>query len=292
MKRILLATVLLTCCGAPLTASMEIRESRPASPRGEVTVEVPFGSVEVVGWDKNEVLVEGEVGPGVESVDVDAGGGDVSIEVEIRGGGQSRMGADLVIRVPRGAELAVEGIHTTVVVRELRGGSLEVESVSGNVAVSGDLQVVDVETISGNVDVTGTVGAVQVESASGSVTVDGVDGEFEIESISGSVTIRGGTLTGGQVATASGNVRVEGELARSGKIEIETLSGEVWIVVPENVSAEFEIETFSGKIRSDFAAEASSSSRHASKYLSFSTGGGGFRVNVDTFSGRCEIRKR
>jgi len=294
MRRFLIAAVLLVTAVPTCSAAVEIRETRPASPKGEVAVEIPFGSVQIIGWDRSEVLVEGTVGPGVESVDVSSDSGDVSVEVELGGGyGKAGMIADLVIHVPAASEVSLEGIHTTMEVRNIRGGAVDAESVSGDVAVAGELKSVVVESISGNVEISGTVGSVSIETASGNITADAVDGEFDIETVSGDVVVRGGTIKRGQVSTASGSVRIEGRLAATGDLDVETLSGEVWLVVPEDVSAEFEIETFSGQIRSDFTGgDSTTSSRHASKYLSFITGVGGFQVNIDTFSGRCEIRRR
>ena len=78
------------------------------------------GSIQVTGWDRNEVEITGYLGRGAEEIEIDSDGDSISIEVVLRSGRHVNVeGTDLELRVPHGIELAVciLGVvsHTTCV---------------------------------------------------------------------------------------------------------------------------------------------------------------------------------
>ena len=90
-----------------LAATKSVDEHRPAEMAGEVEISNVSGRVEVVGWDKPEVAVTGEIGLGVERVD-DASAGSLHVHVEAHAWhglslGMSSGDANLVVHVRRAA---------------------------------------------------------------------------------------------------------------------------------------------------------------------------------------------
>ena len=101
--------VLLPAVAAAAAAANERTFDRqvPAQPRGVVEISNVSGSVEVSGWDRNEVNVHAELDSGVERVDVSSDGGRTSIKVILAHasghGGETR----LQVKIPKESELNV-----------------------------------------------------------------------------------------------------------------------------------------------------------------------------------------
>ena len=77
-----------------------------------------------------------------------------------------------------------------------------------------------------------------------------------------------------------------------GSFDFETVSGTIELRVPAGLAADFDAETFSGKITNELGpAPKRSGQILPSQELSFSTGSGGARISLQSFSGAIRIRK-
>ena len=122
--------------------------------------------------------------------------------------------------------------------------------------------------------------------------VDGLNGTIDVGTVAGNVRVTSIRLLEGDVCSVSGNVRVKGPLAGSGRLDVEAVSGNVEVAVPADTSADFYLSSFSGSIGTDFGAQGEKEDRYSpAKSARFTLGGGGFQVNVETFSGKCEVRR-
>jgi len=258
MKKTVLV-LLVMFAAVTLASAGSVSKSVSADPSGEVSIELISGNVEIIGWDRDEVEVTGTVGPDVEEVEVESDGGDVSIEVKIVNDDEKRskdIDADLTVRVPRESTLEVETVSANVSVDET-SGTIELESVSGTIKVAGSVREADVASVSGQISV---------------VSDDALeDGDFE---------------------TVSGNIEVRASFDSGGDFSFESVSGNITLYLPSGTAADFDVETFSGKIDNDFGAEAKRESEYVpGKTLQFSTGSGGAQIEIESFSGRIEIRE-
>jgi DUF4097 and DUF4098 domain-containing protein YvlB len=167
------------------------------------------------------------------------------------------------------------------------------ETVNGDIRVGEAPREVQAESVNGGVSVSSRGGRVQAESVNGPVTVRGASGEINASTVNGPLTITGGTFERGRLETVNGRVLFEAGLAARGSLEVESVSGEVELALPENTSADFSVTTFSGDIRNELGPPAPAPSRHTTeRELTFSTGGGGAKVTVETLSGSIVLRRR
>lgn len=253
--RVIVPALLLAAATAAL-AEGRVEEVRPLPHNGSLSIENLAGSVEVIGWDREEVEIIADLGRGTEGLDISSGGHHMDVEVELRSGRNIDVeGSDLVLHVPRGVELEVETVSADVTIEDLEG-SVSVDSVSGRVKIRGRMREVTVETVSGSIE---------VES-------DGLeDGDFE---------------------SVSGSIRVQGRLDPQGDFSLETVSGSVELWVPRGFAADYDLETFSGDIDADFGPRPDRDSFIGSQELRFSTGSGGADVSLSSFSGRVRLREQ
>src|SRR5688572_7965147 len=72
-----------------------------AESNGEVVISNVSGTVDVRGWDRNEVQVTGHLDDDVERLDVESGSGRTVIKVVVPRGGSNDSDATLEVHVPR-----------------------------------------------------------------------------------------------------------------------------------------------------------------------------------------------
>lgn len=256
-----------------LTAQEAVHERRAADPDGEVEIESLAGSIRVIGWDRAEVEVTGTLGREAERLEIDADGDSTSIEVILR----------------TGKHRNVEGTHLEV--RVPRGSSLSVETISASIAVEGLEDEVELETISGTLTIHGALREVALETISGSIEVHDSPRRAEIETVSGRITLEDGSqLEDGEFHSVSGSIHATADFVAGGRFDFETVSGTIELRIPSRASVEVDVETFSGAIQSDFGKPTGGGGFMPGKELSFSTGSGGARISIRSFSGKIRIR--
>jgi DUF4097 and DUF4098 domain-containing protein YvlB len=288
MRVVLVSLAVSLAIAAPAWAQTEVNETRPLAADGTVEISNIAGSVHVIGWSSDQVEITGVLGREVEELQIEGDMGHLEIEVEVPRSSED-IDADLTIRVPASANVEVDTVSASIVVEGV-GGAVELESVSGKVSVTAEPRELVVETVSGNIDLSSTPGRTELASVSGSIEVGNAVGELEAESVSGDIKIQGGLLEAGSFETVSGNISFAAEMAIRGEFEFESMSGQVVLKVSPGVSADFDVSTFSGSIENAIGPEAQRSSKYTpEKELRFSSGSGGARVSISSFSGAVKI---
>lgn len=289
----LVTALLVMALAAPVTAAdREVNESGAAAAGGTVLIENVSGSVVVVGWDRNEVNVEGTLSGDIEELEFETGKKKTRIEVVWPRKQKNVKGeANLVIKVPSGSHLEVECISAYIEVSGVTG-SVEASSISGDVTITGECEELEAESISGNVFVEGGAAEIEISSISGKVKAAGSVSEVDAQTVSGSIDLDFDKLLNLNVESVAGDATVKADLAGDGSFSIDLHSGELTLTVPSGVSADFEVETFSGEIDNAFGQKSRKTSKYApGRELAFTTGGGDARVRINTFSGDVIIRK-
>jgi hypothetical protein len=190
-----------------------------------------------------------------------------------------------------------------------------VNSISGSVKVTDIKGDVTASTVSGTVRVTGA-GRTSAKSISGMVEISDaqMDGTLESSSVSGDVVLRrvsarrvdAGSVSGGitlddvqcdrvSAKTTSGSVSFVGPLARNGRYELGSFSGDVRLTLAGNSGFEVEANSFSGDIRTDFSitTKGPQTTRGGrTTALNGTFGDGSAILDLTTFSGSIVISRR
>src|SRR5687768_2493962 len=77
-----------------------IEKRAPADPRGEVEIVNVAGSVRVMGWNRPEVEVRGELEDDAEQLDFSTQGTRTTIRVVLPRNRSNSGGSDLLVRIP------------------------------------------------------------------------------------------------------------------------------------------------------------------------------------------------
>lgn len=212
-----------------------------------------------------EVLVPQELAGNMQVFEADAASAEVRIsDIEV-----DRFGVDT----------ASGNVYLT----NITAGELDVDTASGNAFMTGVTVygTLDVDTASGDTEVSGSAGNTKIEAASGSVTAVSLStGSLDINTASGSVSVAGefGRLS---VDTSSGAINAQ-LLSYPDEIDIDTASGSVTLVVPENGGFTLGYDSGSGDLDLGLPVMMK-----GSRYV---YGDGSCDISVDTASGDLTMR--
>jgi DUF4097 and DUF4098 domain-containing protein YvlB len=222
--------------------------------------------------------------------------GRVEVRVNYTGN-NNRVSVDYAVTAPAG---------TTIIAR----------SVSGDVRITGIRGDVRVDTVSGDITATSTPAASLLKSVSGDVVVSGVasQSDLRVSSVSGNVDLRGAKLHGLEVSSISGDLRLTdvsadnltssaisgdvvflGPLARGGRYEMKSQSGDLNLTLTGTTGFELDAQTFSGNIKSDLPitlrpGEKIGGAGH--KGIHGMSGDGSAQLLLKSFSGDITIGKK
>lgn len=197
------------------------------------------------------------------------------------------------------------------------GTSVFAHSMSGDVRVTNIKGEVRVDTVSGNATATGTPAATLVRTMSGDAAAIGIDhqNELRVSTISGNVIIRSARArsvdadsTSGDVALTdvicdralvkafSGDITYTGSLAKAGRYQFQSQSGEIQLTLVGTSGFELDASTFSGSVRSDFPVTVPPGQpvggQGVRKSLRGVVGSGGPTLSIKAFSGDITIAKK
>lgn len=284
----------------PAFAATPINESRPLDGLGSVEIDNVKGSIQVRVWDRPEVKIEGQLGEGVEKLQIEGDRQQLSIKVRYpnRGsgigflaGGDKSEPTDLKITVPLRAKLDIDAVSANVDVTGVASRELKIDSVSGDVAVAGAPREAEIESVSGDLKLTLNSPKVSAQTVSGDLDLRGrLTGEVAVETVSGRVELavhesRLNKLSGESV---SGDLRIDAALADGGEIGLKTVSGDVRLRLPRGLSAVVRGESFSGDLRApDAQIQRPKHGPGASFEHRYGSGSG--RVRLETFSGDATL---
>lgn len=265
----------------------------------DVDLSMISGPVTVTTWDRNEVRVRGQ---SRRPMYFEHRGASVRVWLE-RGNRRDYDPEDqrLEVVVPANSVVEANSVSGDVKVTGVRG-EVNARAVSGDVEVRGAARRTRLSSVSGDV-----VGAqlgedVRAKSVSGDVSLDDVGGEVEAETVSGEIEVRRSPRVRRMRAqSVSGEIGYDGGIARDGRYEFNSHSGEIRLALPADVGASLALRTFSGSIDSAFpltlqpAGEGNARSfvggRGGNRSMEFTLGQGGARITAETFSGTITLAR-
>lgn len=275
-----------------------LNESWNITADAHVGIENVRGTVTVTGWDKPQVELKGNLGAG-SKLFVSGDSAHLGLKVDSEDGGWfGRHGpqsdSDLVLHVPRGAELEVQVVSADANVADMAGKSIQVHGVSGTLGVRSAAQEIDVESVSGDVSFAAPKananGRAHLQTVSGNINAKSVGGRVKLETVSGDIGLDDAPVQELETGTVSGDVRLHVTPAAHARLHLESMSGDVRLYVPGNLSAHVEASTFSGDIHTDFG-KVQTKDHGPGSNLDARVGTADADIQMQSFSGNIELRK-
>ena len=273
--------------------------------RGLLGLDLGFGNSFVYDHAGKYTAGDGEIDGTVKKLDIDWLSGSVSVvagngdSVLIREAAGGKIDKDMrvhwwldgtTLRVKFCASGLKPRIYhgkkdlTVTVPETLSLSAISVDSASAEVSVLGaSMDELSVDTASGAIRVDTDCGlqSLRTDSASGEQDIKVRSAvSAELDAASGKISLTADTVRNLDIDTASGDV-----LCRLRKTpddgSIDTASGKVAVVLPEDAAFTLKLSTASGKMNSDFAMKKSGST--------YVCGSGDGRLHIDTASGAVSL---
>jgi DUF4097 and DUF4098 domain-containing protein YvlB len=144
-------------------------------------------------------------------------------------------------------------------------------SVKYEIVVPAGTTLRSVETVNGDVTISGVSGDVHAESVNGELELSGLAGDAKLSTVNGSVD--------------AAFIRLEGDQS----VKAETVNGRVTIRLPDNADVRVSADTLNGSINgTDF--ELHTDKGFVGSDLNGNVGHGNARLNIDTVNGSIKIR--
>jgi DUF4097 and DUF4098 domain-containing protein YvlB len=248
--------------------------SRETSKSVTLWVDVDLSLASGVGVHIRELAGGVEVSSVSGGVDIDNGWGDISI-ADVRG------------------EVNVDTGSGDVDVHR-QNGAVSVDTGSGDVTLEGVEGHVEADTGSGDVGVIDVAGDVWIDTGSGDVEMTGVVGSIDVDTGSGDTRIENVRSSDVSVDTGSGRITVESPALFREPLAVDASfdcgSGDVVLVVDEEVSMLLDFSSGSGRVRSPRALADQIERIGRRSDRRYRIGGSDSRVSVDTGSGDVVLK--
>jgi DUF4097 and DUF4098 domain-containing protein YvlB len=288
------ALVLAGAWLAQPAAAEEINKRIAADPQGQVEVSNTTGSVTITGWTKNEVEVTGELGDGSKGLEFTSSGGITRIKVVLPQKSHNVDDSDLYIQIPSGSGLSVNTVSADITVQGIRGAQ-RLQTVSADITTESGNEDVECKTVSGDISVVGggRRGLLTITTVSGDANVQKVAGEVNANTVSGNVNLDLGDTTRSRLRSTSGDLNLRGKLIGEGRLDVESISGDVRVDLFGPIAAEFDVSTFNGDIGNCFGPKSERTDEYVpGRELRFREGNGSGRVRIKTLNGDINLCRK
>lgn len=311
MKNTILTTTLAALLiASSASAQREERFSRTldAGPGAALSIGNIAGDIQVEGGTGSSIVIDAvksvedeEDAELLKSVDIEVSqlGNRVRVSTEHTGRGGRHRGHDgnisvsYRVTVPKGTEVEIQSVSGNVVLTGVAGAA-NAQSVSGDVRVTDVAELVQAKSVSGNVEVLRARSGrhVEIESVSGEVLVEDIEAdELTVSSVSGDVRLQGVSSQRASLESVSGELEYTGSIRAGGRYDFQSHSGDVVLTIGDQVGFELEASTFSGEIESDFTLKTTSRAQKGRR-LSAVVGDGSAVIEASTFSGDVRLMRR
>jgi len=297
-------------------AGDKINETVDTKARGNVTIDVLSGNVDINVWDKNQVQIVGELSDDAKgyTFEVD-NNGEVYFKVEMPnnrwGNWNDDDGSNLKIMMPKTNNLRFEGVNVNIEAAGIQGES-RINTVNGNVTASSLESRIKLETVNGNIKSTDLKGKINLNTVNGKIRDKNSQGELEIETVNGDINtdtsateigisnvngemkINAKSVEEMEVGTVNGDIEVILSLTEKGHFSYSSVGGDADIYFVGDISASFNIETHAGgDITNHLTKDKSKEAKYGpGESLKFSMGTGSAEVQIDTVSGDVTLNKK
>jgi DUF4097 and DUF4098 domain-containing protein YvlB len=268
-----------------------VNEHRPLKADGHVSVSNIAGSIEVSGWDHDEVSITGTLGDGVDHLEVSGDASQLSVEVKLPKSSHVTGDTHLKLMVPARASVDLVSVSADIAATGLRA-VVRASTVSGDVDLELDASQVSVRTVSGDLTLRAPSQLTDVNSVSGDLRLNGPRGDLSATTVSGNLELQGGgPFHQIKLKTISGDSRADVSLTDDGHVVGESLSGDINLIVPATLAGTADLKSFSGEARCSSAA-ATSSSDHGKAHEYIWGNGQGAHIDLSSFSGDIHVDRK
>lgn len=304
MPGVLLAVSALAMTGCDFDVDMgpaerqDFHYSYDLKSNGRLDLETFNGSVEISGWDKETIEINGTkhapTRSALDEIKIDIAATPDSIRIRSVKPIERRnnIGVKFVINVPKKVMLdRVVSTNGSIRIQQLEGNA-KLRTSNGTIRASmmtGDLEG---HTTNGTVELQNFSGSASVHTSNGVIRADRVKGYFSASTTNGAVEGHLVEPSGGRpvrVETTNGRVNLTVEGSKIPDIQASTTNGSITVRLPGNVNAKVKAHTSNSSINSEF--DVTTQGNLSKHHLEGTIGTGGPLLDLQTSNGTIRLQK-
>lgn len=291
-RTLALAGIAILLAHGDAAAQRVIDERLPVPPQVHVRVQNMAGSVKIVGWNRDSVVVTGTVNDTpAERFTVARDDGAVTIGLWDPGVASARP-SDIEVRVPAGASVRVRTGSAGIFMGGV-AGSVDATSVGGDIEITGAPADAFIESMTGTVVLDVRTKSLRARTVTGPMRIHGTIVDVTATSVSGNILVEDADVGRGTFESINGELRLVGRLRADAVLDFVTHGGAIEFLLPATTDATFLVGTYEGSVLNEFGVPVrTSASKIKGSEHGFTLGTGGARVTVRTFRGRVVVRSR
>jgi DUF4097 and DUF4098 domain-containing protein YvlB len=284
----LLLHVPIAHAGEAVDKALDVR------PDGWVRIDNVRGRIEVGGWDKNQVTVNGTLDDEAERLVFETDGATTTVKVVTPNNLKHGAGSNLVIRVPVASPVRVEVVSADLHLTNLQGG-VEGKSVSGAIDANGLGKRIEFSTVSGDIAVAQSNGPLELHSVSGDMTADVDTESVDVGTVSGDAHVRSAKAVATiALNSVSGDIDVDADLSSGARVKGSSVSGDIHLAINPNADAVIDLNaTAGGSIKNSLTSDVPAKQGYGpGRQLQFTLGAGKGAIDLTTVSGTLALAPR
>jgi hypothetical protein len=288
--RTLSSIVLIALCaprggGAQASdADGPVLRARRATSAPQIKMFNAVGSVRLVGWDRDSVVVRGRVAKGEVFYFAGSDSG-MKLGIDEHSDNRPMARCDLVVYLPKRSRVSIKTVTGDIIASNVSGWFY---TVSGGVRLSGSATTIDVQSMSGNVDLNVVTPWARARTGDGNLLIRGEPQDVDASTIGGTLSIASAAILRGQFGSVSGDMHYAGSPAAGAIFDFSNHSGAIDLLLAKSVSGVFSLSSILGAIENGFSEiRPISSTPHS---IRLSLGRGGAQVAARTFKGTIRLR--
>jgi Putative adhesin len=267
-------------------------------PGGRLAVENFNGSVEITGWDKDTVEIDGRQYASTLAlrdairIEVAASEGLVQIRTIRPAERHGNMGVKYIIRAPRKVNLdRIVSSNGSVKVDEIEG-IIRLRTSNGSIRTSrvrGDL---DASTSNGGVDIEDLDGPATIRTSNGRVTAEGIRGSLQAITSNGSIharLVKPEPHRPIKLQTSNGGIDLTMDSLADNEVRVSTSNASITVKLPSMAGAHIHAHTSHSSIHTDFDVKQEDGS--GKNHLDGIIGSGGPTVELTSSNGSIRLLK-
>lgn len=270
-----------------------VLEARRIGPTTPLKIYGIAGSIRLIGWDRDSLVITSQSRPRDFFFAHDPGGGGVKTGIE-----QYRFGVDsertaednrpvhFVVYLPKQSQVVVHSISAAIDASDVSGNF---STTSGSIQLRGMTATLEVASVSGNVDLNASASWARAQTGgAGRLIVRGAIQDVDASTVDGELDVVTPAVMRGRFSSVNGDIRYAAAPAAGAIFDFSNHSGAVDMALPRDASAALDLSSVSGIVENGISqARPAAGGAHS---MRLTLGRGDAQMTVRTFKGTVRLR--
>jgi hypothetical protein len=268
-----------------------VLEARRVGPTIPLKIYGIAGSIRLIGWDRDSLVITSQSRPADFFFHHDSGGIKVGLDqyrfgIEQANTAENARPIHFVVYLPKQSRVAVKSVSGEIDASDVSG---TFTSASGTIQLRGTTATLDVTSVTGDIDLNASASWVRAQTGGpGRVIVRGAVQDVDASTVDGELDIATPAVMRGRFASVTGDIRYAATPAPGSIFDFSNHSGAVDMALPRDASALLDLSSVSGTVENSIGTARPAAG--GARSMRVTLGRGDAQMTVRTFKGTVRLR--